>query len=161
MSVVTIQKSWLKSYIFLYFVHKRAMKKAEFSLKAEDWHLCWCVFLVMLANFGKDRADKLRKKKHAKHAFRVCFHTWKIRALKVLLREWYPAWNTSSPLPPPGPEIIAYLWDNNHGMLLSPSHPICPYTALSRCVESPGRSTASLEGIGLFLTLRSNNLTKW
>ena len=59
------------------------MKKAEFSLKAKDWHLCWCVFLVMLANFGKDMADKLRKK-HAKHVFRVCFPTWKI---KVLLRK--------------------------------------------------------------------------
>ena len=58
------------------------------------------VFLVIETNFGKDMTNKLRKM-HAKCAFRVFFLYLKNMCLKcvlkVHLRGWYPAWNTSAP----------------------------------------------------------------
>ena len=37
------------------------------------------VFLVILTNFGKDMADKLRKTHAKMHIYKVYFHTWNKR----------------------------------------------------------------------------------
>ena len=59
------------------------------------------VFLVILTNFGKDIMDKLRTT-HSKMRIWGLFSYLKNTCLGcilwVLLRGWYPAWNTSAPL---------------------------------------------------------------
>ena len=61
------------------------------------------MFLVILTNFWMDMTLKLRKRKQ-KRVFRVYFQLFSYLkntclgcVLKILLRGWYPAWNTSGP----------------------------------------------------------------
>ena len=58
------------------------------------------VFLIIVTNFAKDMMDKLRKT-HAKTCILGLFSYLKNMCLgcilKVLLRGWYPNWNTSGP----------------------------------------------------------------
>ena len=63
------------------------------------------VFLVKLANFGKDMTDKLRKT-HAKHVFRVFFHAQKI-CVRVCFESPFTRMISSLKYkcPPPPPEF--------------------------------------------------------
>ena len=66
------------------------------------------VFLVIVTHFGKDMKHKLRKTP-AKARIKGLFSYLKILGcvLKVLLRGWYPAWNTSAP---PQLKGVLHLW---------------------------------------------------